>query len=244
MIGSDYIAIFVLNLSRQSAGKRPKYVFTTAEIEAEVKTALSWARYPTLPKDIHIAIGNLIDCGVAVEIVTPHAKPRYAIEYRRENFSADEWPFTGGLEEVARAHSDLGDEWLLESILGVTDADNATAFELEPSPDRSWSPLPLDRPDPELDRVVETFDQLAEQVRADNGYAAEHSGERDDVVTRLKAAGEYLRQATTITRSGVETYVVWPLRTLVVRFGPSAIGAATKLAWGLFSAWLKQKLGL
>jgi hypothetical protein len=49
-------------------------------------------------------------------------------------------------------------------------------------PEAEWTPLPLERGEPELQTLIEAIDDTAERVRADNGYAANLPEEREYVL--------------------------------------------------------------
>ena len=249
MILSDYISIFIIAKPTEEAQARwipPfKQIFSRSDITERVSRELGGANYSKMEANIDKAIEKLVCCGVALAILTPHAAPRYSITYNSPFCNPADLDLPPGMALIANHFADLGRGWLVESIESASSLDDdVIVLDSGLRADVQWAPLPLERPDAELDRVIESVERLAEQVRSDNGYALQPDGERDDVIVRLRDASSYLRDATAVSRVGVETYIVWPLQRLIARFGPAAIGAAAKLVLDIFSAWLKNKLGV
>lgn len=105
-----------------------------------------------------------------------------------------------------------------------------------------WEPLPVERPDAELGEAVEKLTDLKGLVQQDNGYAVAAGLERDDVVSRLSAAIEYLDHCSVVSYSAVQVFILWPLERLLARFSPkTAVGIAAELAWETLKGWLKHR---
>ncbi len=108
--------------------------------------------------------------------------------------------------------------------------------------DAEWEPLPVERPDRELDHLIEAAEQASEQVRSDNGFAANHPVEREEILHRIGAGLNYLRTAEVFTYTSIQIYVVWPALRLLSRFPTSTIiGAAATKVLSLLEAYFKKK---
>lgn len=135
------------------------------------------------------------------------------------------------------------DAWLRDALsninsmyldLGVTDADFA-------QPDAEWEPLPLDRSEPSLDVAIKSVDATIEEVRKDNGYAAELPEEREFVLDNLKALSTKLREAKTISVAFIRTHGLDVLKKLSRRFKDGTIDIVATAARSALIDWLKTK---
>ncbi|MDE1987720.1 MAG: hypothetical protein KGJ28_14375 [Alphaproteobacteria bacterium] len=117
--------------------------------------------------------------------------------------------------------------------LGITPEDFVT-------PDAEWEPLPLDRQDPLLQRAVDKLDETVEQVRSDNGYNAIVPEERNFVVQSLTVASETLKKADSTSVPFIRQYVLEPLKLVIRRFGPAALGVIATAAKDAVIEWLKS----
>jgi hypothetical protein len=138
------------------------------------------------------------------------------------------------LDWVIRALRSVDQEYIR---LKLTDAD----FEEFEEPDKEWEPLPLERQDPQLQKAIEAVDDVAEKVRADNGYAANLPEERGYVLDNLSALSRKLKEAETISVAYLREFAFAPLTRLLRRFGPAAIGLAASVAKEALKDWLKRK---
>jgi len=245
MDASDYLAVLII--ARAVAQRRKASVAPVFGLDG-VRTSLADDHGIFLTDDgeraVQIAFENLCSLGLLAAIVTPHAKRRYrADDVNVFLFQESQGPFQGELRKAVDLYRELGQEWLIESLQNALDGRYVEDVPFPPT-EAPWSPLKLERPDPELDELSDKLGELAELVRSDNGYAHDESGERDDIVARLKAAASYVRTASLFTSSAVAVYVTWPLERLIARFGSAAIGAASKVALDLFTSWLKKRVGL
>lgn len=140
-------------------------------------------------------------------------------------------------------------EWLLQALRNLEReqvvnerAPNEETADNQSNEDESdWEPLPLDRQDPELANVIEKIDKLAEGVRADNGYAAHHAGEKKFVLDKLQCAAKALKEEAAISWTYLREFAVKPIAILIKRFGPAAIGIAAEAAKAAIKEWLKKK---
>jgi hypothetical protein len=136
-----------------------------------------------------------------------------------------------------------GDSWLRDALkkldedysqLDIAEADFDT-------PDEEWQPLPLERDDPQLQKAIAAVDDVAEKVRADNGYAANLPGEREYVLDGLSALSKRLKEASTISVAYLREFAFAPLSKVLRRFKDAAIGLAASAAKEALKDWLKRK---
>jgi hypothetical protein len=116
----------------------------------------------------------------------------------------------------------------------------AADFEDDAKPDDIWEPLPIDRQSEVVQEVIKAIDDTAELVRQDNGYNSTVPQERTYVVEALNAVSKTFKEAQSTSLAYVRAYALDPLQRLIQRFGPSAIGAAAKLAKDTIYTWLKK----
>lgn len=111
-------------------------------------------------------------------------------------------------------------------------------------PDREWTPLPLDRDEPELEAVIVSLDETIEAVRGDNGYAEHMPEERSYVLDGLVAFSKKLKEATTISVPYLRRYAVEPISMLAKRFSKTALEITIAAAKEAIKTWLtKHGLG-
>lgn len=102
----------------------------------------------------------------------------------------------------------------------------------------AWSPLTIERQDPDFLKAEESLTEAATAIKSDNGYAATQPVEQAEVVTRLDAGLALMKRAPAITAEAIKTQIIWPLKKAASRFnGDTVVGAAIKLAWETFSKW-------
>ncbi len=137
---------------------------------------------------------------------------------------------------------DNGERWVRSALQKLND----TYLDLDiqksdfEKPDQEWEPLPIDRDDPNVQKVIESLDETIEQVRADNGYAATVPGERDYVLESLSSVRKILKEASTTTMPYIKKYALEPLGTLMWRFKNAALALAAEATYGAFLQWLKS----
>lgn len=117
--------------------------------------------------------------------------------------------------------------------LHITDAD----FE---NPESDWQPLALDRSDPELQAVADALDDVIEQVRGDNGYAATVPEERNYVLAALSSTAKTLKESASTSVLYLNTFALEPLTKLIQRFKGAAIAIAAAAAKDALIEFLKQ----
>jgi hypothetical protein len=230
----DYHNVVVLDylLRTSRKGSKKRIALTAMHVVNEKNSQLE---IDIEPEDVERSLFALF--GSLDVIETPHASPRFLLDRSTIDDLLDK--ISESHPETRRAMvltSDLGWDWLQESI--------ERAFEQDPPSETfvgdKWEPLEVRPADPKTTELAEAIDALAEQVRADNGYAASVPAERNEVVRRLGETSDWLRNAEYLTASAVQVYLVWPLETLAARFSAkTAIGKATQFATGVVAAWLK-----
>jgi hypothetical protein len=144
---------------------------------------------------------------------------------------------------------DIGSDvsWLLAALarvneryveLGVRGADFDPATS-EPQ----WEPIPLERDDAALQKAAESLDVAIAEIEGDNGYAVHAPGERDYVLTGLKAIRKVLSENVQIYWMQIDTFALKPLQLVISRFGSAAVGIAASAARAALVEWLKGKIG-
>jgi hypothetical protein len=135
-------------------------------------------------------------------------------------------------------------DWLAQALdgvnqtyfdLGVSDADFARELT-----ETQWEPIPLDRGDEALISARGALDEAIRQIEQDNGYAVTVPGEREYVLDNLKRASTILKEQSLIYVMQLRAYVIEPLRLVIRRFGPAAVGLAANVAREAFKDWLKK----
>jgi hypothetical protein len=133
--------------------------------------------------------------------------------------------------------------WLLQALqsidqryheLGIKPAD------FTQSADDEWEPIPLDRQEPSLAEAIEALDELAEELRQENGYGASFPEEKRYVLDKLNAGRKRLKEDLEISLLYLRTFVFDPLRTLIDRFKEAGIGILAASARAALSDWLKK----
>jgi hypothetical protein len=111
----------------------------------------------------------------------------------------------------------------------------------EEDSDGVWQPLPLDRQDPYLNAAIQKIDDLAENVRTDNGYNVHFGEERKLILDQLNAVSKRLKEEASISWMYIREFALKPIAVLVKRFGTAAIGVAAETAKAAIKEWLKKK---
>jgi hypothetical protein len=146
---------------------------------------------------------------------------------------------------VSKIHS-MADpkDWLRTAVrrvnetyhnLGIQDAD----FELDAT-EAEWEPIPLDRDDQRLKKVIDAVDSAVVAIEGDNGYPVVAPGEREYVVENLKRFQTILRESTQILWIQVKQYGLEPLTKVIKRFGEAATGVAAAAAKQALLDYLKR----
>ena len=134
-------------------------------------------------------------------------------------------------------------EWLQQALdglanhelrLGVTDED----YEDQES---EWSPIPVDRDQPETQAVIKAIDDVAEKIQADNGYSATHAEERKYVLDGLLAFGQQLKSAATISVPYIKQYAIDPIARAGKTLGKSVAGLAVEVLKAKLKEWMMRQ---
>ena len=236
----DYITASVVKALAETYGSYPNsIILTDVELTNIIQRQMQagGGGYLLSLDEINVGIEQLSQLGYVRSISTPHARLRYTFDLRpiRGIYlgRADPSP----LARAATISKELGWDWLKESL---TNSQNGVPVNDPASGDPSWAPLAIDRPDEKLDEAIRALSEVEALVRADNGYAASEPAERDEVVSRLEAGISYLKNASLVTATSVEVYLVWPFQKLLSRFPvDTAVGTVATLAVSVVREWLK-----
>lgn len=94
-------------------------------------------------------------------------------------------------EDIPFAHYHAAgrtDDWLVPALYGVDNAYDNLGIKPEDfdNPNAEWTPLEIERTDPGVQKAIESLQNVIEEVRADNGYAAKLPEERAFVLEGLQ----------------------------------------------------------
>ena len=108
----------------------------------------------------------------------------------------------------------------------------------------SWSPLPIELAASDTKQLLKAANDAISTLQSDNGYAATLPVERAEVLSRLKAGVELLKDAPAISYSAIQVYFIWPVQKIARKFTPETVtGVAVKLFWDTLSGWVKKRGG-
>jgi hypothetical protein len=139
--------------------------------------------------------------------------------------------FRSNFREVAQKYPpfskyvslDDSEHWLMSALIAVRNTYRNLGIEesdFESLPDIEWQPIQLDPADSLVKEAQEKVEQVIDEVRKDNGYAATHPQERDfnlDGLTNLAA-----RIKSSVISSGYLNAGLDRLRSLASRFANTA----------------------
>jgi hypothetical protein len=135
--------------------------------------------------------------------------------------------------------------WLRLALISVNDrlvTSPVETIEYPNAPEADeWSPIPLDRDDPDQRVAVEALEQVAEDLRRDNGYAATNPEEKAYVQDKLLAVTKRLKDESQISWMYLSEFAFKPLGIIIKRFGGAAIGIAAITAKEALTSWLKTR---
>ncbi|RXG91998.1 hypothetical protein EAS61_23960 [Bradyrhizobium zhanjiangense] len=79
-------------------------------------------------------------------------------------------------------------DWLIPALYSIDHAYDNLGIRPEDfdNPDSEWAPFQIERGDPEVEKAIESLQQVIEEVRADNAYADKFPHERDYVLDGLQ----------------------------------------------------------
>ncbi len=133
-------------------------------------------------------------------------------------------------------------DWLRSAIRSVNETYDS--LQVEPSDfsqdtiEIEWEPIPLDRSNEALIQATEQVQKAINSIEQDNGYAANAPGEREYVLSNLKAFQKAAEQSE-IYWLQIKTFALEPLARVIKRFGPAALGIAATAARESIVEWLK-----
>jgi hypothetical protein len=108
------------------------------------------------------------------------------------------------------------------------------------NPEREWEPIPLDRNDEALQATIISLDKTITEVEQSNGYASEHTEERNFVLDNLRMLSQKLKNASTISVSYIRTHGLSVLKRVQDRFIDTSIGEGAKETTNAIVHWLHQ----
>jgi hypothetical protein len=187
----------------------------------------------------------LQEVGVAETIKEAFGPPLYG----RTDALTQDWLYTNASFHfpIFLRYSEIRNaDWLKAAIADVNDKYfqlSLTEADFEEAPPSVWEPLQLDRGDEQLVEVTAKVDEAIASIEADNGYAANVPGERDYVVSSLKAFSKTLKENAQITVMQIKTFALEPLGLVLNRFAGSALALVAAAAKDSLLTFLKSKFG-
>jgi hypothetical protein len=140
----------------------------------------------------------------------------------------------------------LGDhhDWLLGALTNVQHAYDSleiSSSDFDTS-DREWEPIPLETTNKSLQIAIASLDKTITEVEQSNGYASEHSEERNFVLDNLRMLSRKLKSAGTVSVSYVKTHGLSVLKRLQDRFIDTSIGEGATEARRAIVHWLHEAI--
>jgi hypothetical protein len=109
------------------------------------------------------------------------------------------------------------------------------------NPEADWSPIPIDRDQPETKAVIAAVEDAAEKLRSDNGYAATKPAERQYVMDGLSMFLKRMKESGTVSIPYIRQYAIDPLTKAFKSLGRSATGLVVEVARAEIKAWLLKQ---
>jgi hypothetical protein len=147
---------------------------------------------------------------------------------------------TGPLAKFSIAN--WNSDWIRAALKRLNQTYDELGIEPEDfeAPDREWEPLPLERNGPALRDAIARIDELVENVRADNGYAANVPEERAYVLESLTTASRVLKNERQTSIPFIRTYIIEPISRVITRFKDGILGAAAEGARAAIVQYVKE----
>jgi hypothetical protein len=114
----------------------------------------------------------------------------------------------------------------LDEIAGINSLFLTQQEALEHDP---WSPLPIDREDPQYLEAVANVEAALDVIRGDNGFAATYPDQREGIIATLEDGLACLKDRCP-SRAQVFSLLISPLQWLATNFSKAVIGEAAKKA--------------
>ena len=191
------------------------------------------------PEDVEQALQEARRLGFVDEIDDDFADSYFSLTEAGQEYIGQQKADVGS---VIQKYRQLGDNWLSSAFNNAylrcygMPSDSGLEFETDldsddPSPEvDEWAPLKLDRESTEYEVAVRQLEDVIEQLRRDNGYAATYPEERGNVLWSLQSGLELLKEKLP-TKSQVRALILAPLRLLGRRFAETSLGEIADLAW-------------
>ncbi len=219
-------------------GKRD--VYTLSQIRPQIPALNSAIVHDAL---IEAGLRLLVSAGVVVVVKEAFGPPLY----RRLPELTPDWAYTvaGNQIPVFRTFEQVRNWAWLAAALGDVNQ-HYSSLEITPADfDETipslWEPLPLDRGDENLIAATAAVDEAISKIEADNGYAANVSGERDYVIQSLRTFSKTLKESAQITAMQIQTFALDPLTAVAERFKGAALALVAEAAKESIRTWLKGK---
>jgi hypothetical protein len=159
--------------------------------------------------------------GLSITGVAPPS--RYEVEVEAYKLSKQ------GVGRVERLHDNVFDALSSEIQIGSEIPKESTADK--------WEPLPIDRESPEVKDVIAASENALKEIEQSNGYADEHSQERNGVVENIKGTLSALKKGMP-SRQAIISGLLAPLKFIAEKFSSATMGEAAKIAVAAITKWL------
>jgi hypothetical protein len=186
------------------------------------------------------AMGWLTDHDMIIAFTDPFGPPVFnkggTFDSQWNDLCKNERPFQNAHrsgDPVRWTYEALSAVYLEYIRLGIQPSD----FE---NPEREWTPIPLDRNDEALQTAIVSLDKTITEVEQSNGYASEHTEERNFVLDNLRMLSQRLKSAGAISVSYVRAHGLNVLKRLQDRFIDTSIGEGATEARNAIVHWLHQ----
>lgn len=187
-----------------------------------------------------LAVDWLVAHNVIVSFKDPFGPP---VLKRSDTFESEVNDIVRSLSPFQTAE-ESGDmrSWTFEALERVEDERRKLGITAEDfnEPEREWAPLPLDRENEKLQAAITSLDKTIRDVEQSNGYASEHSEERNFVLENLRMLSQKLKSAGTISVSYVRAHGLSVLKRVQDRFVDSSIGEGARETMHAIAHWLHE----
>lgn len=177
------------------------------------------------------ALGLLVELGAVERHIDRYGPTVFAVKGSSSHRLALEYP-----QSPFARDKKFGVRWTKEALKSVSKNDENQGIEPRAiiADYDQWTPLLLDRENPDYNQALTELSASIRQIAEDNGFAATMPDERDNLVLHAEATIESLKNGKT-TKQQLRSNIIGAGKWLAEKFGGSALAAlGTELVkWGL-----------
>lgn len=213
--------IILWKLYQQHVNDEPKFEYTAIEISNLFSISVSQ---------------NLVSS--ALEFLRGSRYQRDGLVTRHKRTDSDEYRFTLSYHgillvegQLRNRNSDIayffvnGDS-VIDEIAGINSVFMTRDEAMEGDP---WTPLPIDRADPQYIETVAELETAIDVIRSDNGFAVSYPEERNGILATLEDGLKWLKDRTP-SRAHIFSLLISPLQWIATNFSKAMLGEAAKKA--------------